>query len=113
MNLLSVPGELSRYRDSIWYRGSITSSAKMFTSSTQRSDRLWGPSCLLSNWYRGLLPEVKEAGRKIDRSPPSSAEVKNGGAMLPLPYTYTWRTASPLSRLKSVRRKASNKQQLA
>jgi hypothetical protein len=33
----------------------------------------------------GILPRgVKRLDREADRSPPSNAEVKNGGAMLPL-----------------------------
>jgi hypothetical protein len=39
------------------------------------------------------VPGVKRPGREADHSPPSSAEVKNGGAMPPLPYTSSWRGA--------------------
>jgi hypothetical protein len=34
-----------------------------------------------------LPPGVKQSGREADHSPPSSAEVKNGGAIPPLPHT--------------------------
>jgi hypothetical protein len=37
-------------------RGSIPGRGKRFFSSPQRPDRLWGPSSLLSNGYRGLSP---------------------------------------------------------
>jgi hypothetical protein len=38
-------------------------------------DRLWGPLCLLSNGYQGILHwGVKRRGREADHSPPSSAE---------------------------------------
>jgi hypothetical protein len=33
---------------------------------------------------------VKRPGREADYSPPSSAEVMNGGAMPPLPHTSSW-----------------------
>jgi hypothetical protein len=33
----------------------------------------------------GSFPGVKRLGREADRSPPSSAKVKNGGAIPPLP----------------------------
>jgi hypothetical protein len=36
----------------------------------------------------GFSPGVKRQGREADHSPPSSAEVKNGGAIPPLPYVY-------------------------
>jgi hypothetical protein len=34
---------------------------------------------------------VKRHGREADHSPPSSAEVKNGGAIPPPPHTSSWR----------------------
>jgi hypothetical protein len=33
---------------------------------------------------------------RIDHSPRSSAEVKNGGAIPPIPYMYSWRCATIL-----------------
>jgi hypothetical protein len=38
---------------------------------------------------RGLFTEVKRSEREDDHSPPSSADGKNGGAILPLLHT-TW-----------------------
>jgi hypothetical protein len=32
-----------------------------------------------------LYPRIKQPGRETDHSPPSSSEVKNGGAIIPLP----------------------------
>jgi hypothetical protein len=39
------------------------------------------------------FPEVKRLGRDADRSPPSNAELKNGGAIPPLPHMSSWRVA--------------------
>jgi hypothetical protein len=36
---------------------------------------------------------IYRQGHKADHSPPSSAEVKNGLAMLPLPHTSSWHGA--------------------
>jgi hypothetical protein len=47
-------------------------------STPQRPDRLWDPPNLLFNGYRG---------REDEHSPASSAEVKNGEAIPPLPHT--------------------------
>jgi hypothetical protein len=57
-------------------------------SASQRPDGLWGPL----GYYptgTGVEPQRREA----DHSPPSSAEVKNGGAIPPLPYVSSWRSA--------------------
>jgi hypothetical protein len=67
-----------------------------FLSSPRRPNRLWGPPSLLSNGYRWRFPPgVKRPGREADHLPPSSAEVKNGGAIPPLPnkhYLYLFFT---------------------
>jgi hypothetical protein len=48
--------------------------------SSLRQDRLWDPSNLLSNGYRGALsPGIRLPEREADPSPPSSAEVRNAG----------------------------------
>jgi hypothetical protein len=36
---------------------------------------------------------VKQQGREADRSPPSSAKIKHGGATPPLPRSFSWRDA--------------------
>jgi hypothetical protein len=38
----------------------------------------------------GCFPRSKVAGGEADHSPPSSAEVKNGGAMPPFPHMSSW-----------------------
>jgi hypothetical protein len=52
-----------------------------------------GAHPILSNGYRRALPlGVKWPGREADHSPPSSTEVKNGGAIPPLPHVFmAWR----------------------
>jgi hypothetical protein len=57
-------------------------------------DRLRGPTQPPLRWVPGTLsPGVKRPGREADHSPPSSAEVKNGGAIHPLPRTSSGRGA--------------------
>jgi hypothetical protein len=74
--------------------GSIPGRGKGFFSISQRPDRLWGPPSLPSRGYRELFPPgVKRQGRETDRSPPSSAEAKDDGAIPPLPHTSSLRGA--------------------
>jgi hypothetical protein len=51
-----------------------------FFSSPQCPYWFWGSPSSLSSEYRGLFPRESS-----DHSPPSKAEVKNGGAIPPLP----------------------------
>jgi hypothetical protein len=54
-------------------------------STQMRPDGLWDSSSLLYNGYRGVSsPGVKWLEREADHYPPSSGEVKNGGAIPPL-----------------------------
>jgi hypothetical protein len=41
----------------------------------------------------GSFPGVKAARHEAGHSPPSSAEVRNGGSIPPLPYTSSWCSA--------------------
>jgi hypothetical protein len=50
-----------------------------------------GPTQLPIQWALGAFSlGVKWLGCEADHSPPSSAEVKNGGAVPPLPSTSSW-----------------------
>jgi hypothetical protein len=66
--------------------GSISGKDKRFLSTPQHSDRLWGPSSLLSDGYRALSWGVKWPMREADQSPLSSVQAKNGGAIPMLPH---------------------------
>jgi hypothetical protein len=50
-------------------------------------------SSLLSNGYWGSFPGVKRPERVADHSPQSTAEVKNGGSIPPVPHASPWRGA--------------------
>jgi hypothetical protein len=41
----------------------------------------------------GYFPGLNRPGREADHSPPSSAEIKNGGCTPPLPHSSSWRGA--------------------
>jgi hypothetical protein len=52
-----------------------------------------GPNQSPMQWLPSVLsPRVKRQGHEADHSPPSSAEVDNGGAIHPLPMS-SWRGA--------------------
>jgi hypothetical protein len=51
-----------------------------------------GPNQVLIQWAtEALSPAVKRPGRESYHSPPSSAEVKNGGAIPSFHHTSSWR----------------------
>jgi hypothetical protein len=51
-----------------------------------------GRSQLSIQWVPTVVSErVNRQGRETEHSPPSSVEVKNGGAISSLPHTYSWR----------------------
>jgi hypothetical protein len=51
--------------------------SRIFSSSPQRPDRLWGPPSLFIQWVPGnLSPGIKREGRESGHSSPTSAEVK-------------------------------------
>jgi hypothetical protein len=74
-------------------RGSIPDRDKIFFSSPVLTQALKSTHPPIQ-WVSGLFsPGVKRQGREADHSPPSSAEVKKGGAILSLPHTSSWRGA--------------------
>jgi hypothetical protein len=58
-----------------------------FFFSPQCPDRFWG---LLRLLFNGCGGEIKCHGCEADHSPPTSAEVKNGGAISPCQHMYLW-----------------------
>jgi hypothetical protein len=71
--------------------GSIPGSATLFSTVFRPTLE---PTQPLIQWVQGALsPGVKRQGREADRSPPSSAEVKKGGATPPLPNMSSWHSA--------------------
>jgi hypothetical protein len=79
------PGWFSRYSYGLYGR-----QGQEISSSLQRPDLFGGPPRLLLIGYLGLL-HLDWSGRD---SPPCSPEVKNDGAMPPLPHTSLWHGAS-------------------
>jgi hypothetical protein len=79
---MRLHGVVKAYGNFTFIRGPIYSSP----------DRLWGPPSLISNGYRGGAhsPGVKRQGSEADHSRPSSAEVKNGGAIPSLLHISSW-----------------------
>jgi hypothetical protein len=60
----------------------------------QRPEQLLGPTQPPIQRVPGpLSPGVKMPVREADHSPPSSAEVKNGGAIPPLSHMSSWHGA--------------------
>jgi hypothetical protein len=79
------PGQLNSYSDG---RGSISGSGKIFLLSKASKPALWYTKPPIQ-WVIGTLsPGVKRQKREADRSPLASAEVKNGGAILPFQHVF-------------------------
>jgi hypothetical protein len=66
-------------------RGSNPGRGKVFLSFRARKPAL-GPRQLPLQLVLGM----KSPGCEADHSPPSSVEVKNGGAIPPLSYMFSW-----------------------
>jgi hypothetical protein len=85
---MQKPGYLNRYSYGLDERGI----GDRFSAGTRdfpllHSDQA-GPGAHPASYTMGTessFPGVKRLGREADHSPPSSAEVKNDGAILPLP----------------------------
>jgi hypothetical protein len=74
-------------------RSSISGRGKRFDSIPQRQDRLWGHPASYPTSTRGLSRWLKRSESEADNSPPSSPDVKNCGAVPPLPHRTSWRSA--------------------
>jgi hypothetical protein len=59
----------------------------------QCPDRFWSSSNLIFNGFLRYFPRVKRPGFEANHTPPSSVEMKNGGAIPPLPNTSSRRGA--------------------
>jgi hypothetical protein len=67
-------------------QGSIPGRGKIFLFSTA-SRPVLGPTQPPIQWIPVVIsPGVEQPGCEADHSPPSSAKVKNGGAIPPLPH---------------------------
>jgi hypothetical protein len=66
---------------------------KMFLISKVPRPTL-GPTKPHMQWVPwAVAPGIKRPGRGSDHTPPSSAEVKNGGTIQPLPHMSSWNSA--------------------
>jgi hypothetical protein len=85
--------QLSRYSDGLDGPGFDSRECKICLFSTA-SRPILGLTQLPIEWLPGALSLwVKRQGRESDHSPPSSAEVKKGGAIPPLPHMSSWHSA--------------------
>jgi hypothetical protein len=74
-------------------RGPVPGRDKILLFSTTSRPSL-GPTQPPIHWVPGAISlRLKRQGREADHSPPSSAEVKNGGDIPPVSYTSYWRDA--------------------
>jgi predicted heme/steroid binding protein len=86
-------GELSRYNNGLEGQFPIPATGKVFSlfhSFRTVTGTHTGPYLIGTG---SSFPGLKRPGREVDRSPPSSAEVKNGGAISALPRTSSWHGA--------------------
>jgi hypothetical protein len=85
--------QLSQYSYGLDGRGSNLNSGKIFLFSTASRQAL-GPNQPSIQWVPGSSSlGVKRQGREADHLSPSSDEIKNGGAIPPLPHTSLWHSA--------------------
>jgi hypothetical protein len=74
-------------------RDSIPGRGKIFLFSTASRQALEPSRPPIQRVPEMISPEAKQPRRKADRSPPSSAEVKNSGAMPALANMSSWHSA--------------------
>jgi hypothetical protein len=74
-----------------WGLNPSTSKILLFSTTSRAA---LGPIQPPIQWVLGAIsPGVKWSEGKADHSPPSSAEVKNGGAIPSLPHMSSWHSA--------------------
>jgi hypothetical protein len=87
-NMVNLSQEIDFYACSIGWKAGVWFPAGSRFFSSHCLHWLWSAPNLLSSEYRGRFPlGLKQPGREADYLSPSSAEVKNGGAITPLPHT--------------------------
>jgi hypothetical protein len=74
-------------------RDSNPDRGKIFLFSVTSRPAPGSAQLIIKRAPRALSPEVKRPEVKADHSPQSSAEVKNGGVILSLPYISSWHSA--------------------
>jgi hypothetical protein len=88
--IITEPAELSRYCDKL-LAGWPVLEISLFSKASRPALR---PTRRSVQWVlRALFRGVKQPARVTDHSSPSNVEVKNGGAISPLPYTSSWYSA--------------------
>jgi hypothetical protein len=75
--------------------GGLSSNVQLHRVSPHYAGGPRGLRSLQSNRNRWFFSRsgIKRPGSEGDNSPPSNAEVKNGGTILPLPHKSPWRSA--------------------
>jgi hypothetical protein len=90
--------ELSQYNDGVraggpWFDSQQRQGFAFLYSFQTGSGAQCSPSLLYNGYLGALSLSVKRQGREADHSPPSSAKVKNGGAIPSLPCMSSWHDA--------------------
>jgi hypothetical protein len=83
----------------MWSRYSVgfdSRQCKSFLFATASRPALWPTRPLIQCVPVAPSQRVKRPGREVDHSSPSSAEVKNDGAIPPRPILSSWHSAKPL-----------------
>jgi hypothetical protein len=85
----------SQYSDGLWAGRPdlIPGRGKIFLFSTASRLALGLTQPPIQSVLGAIFPGAKRQGHEADYSPLSSAEVKNGGAIAPLPHTSSWHGA--------------------
>jgi hypothetical protein len=74
-------------------RGSIPGRGKVFLISIASRPALESTQPPIQWVPESLSSKLKWLGREADHSPPSSSDVRNGGAVTPLPNMSSWHSA--------------------